>query len=723
MNRLYFFLLFYLLNLSLSRAQSGIHYTERALRIDGQLNEEVWQKATPFEDFNQNFPFDTSKALVQTSVKLAFDNNYLYVGAVCRKNSPEYVIQTLQRDFDLVGNDLFAILINPFNDGRNGFLFYVNPLGVQGEALIEDGGNISDVWDNRWKVETVQTESAYWVEMAIPFKTLRFNANTASWKFNFIRQEQTLNEISSWSKVPRNFNATNLAFCQPIYWESLTPTPGKNISIIPSLTSSAQRDYDADTQDGTVIPSLDAKVSVTPSLNLDLTVNPDFSQAEVDQQVTNLTRFSIFFPERRNFFLENNDLFARFGFRQIRPFFSRRIGLYEGNTVPILAGARLSGKLSDKWRIGVMNMQTEGLTQSPLGAQNYSVVAFQRDVFARSNVAGIFVNRQGFEGSEINSSDYNRILGIDYNLASADNKWYGKFFYHHAFTPDNSSKSLANASFLRYDDENWFLMWNHEYVDKEYDADVGFVPRNKMYNPVEDTIETITYWRLEPSVQYLFYPKDSKINNHGPGVYVNHYMNSAYETTDYLIQLNYRFRFENSASIRINLEEQYTYLFFDTDVTFTDNPLISQGDYHYRNVNFNASTDSRKKIFGTVDGSYGSYYTGTKLTYSVSSSLRLPPYATISLDFRRDEIALPEQEQANLNLIGSQFNVSFSKSLFFNTYLQYNTQAENVNINTRLQWRFKPMSDLFLVYTDNYYPQWNVKNRAITLKFIYWLTV
>jgi hypothetical protein len=187
--------------------------------------------------------------------------------------------------------------------------------------------------------------------------------------------------------------------------------------------------------------------------------------------------------------------------------------------------------------------------------------------------------------------------------------------------------------------------------------------------------------------------------------------------------LNYRLNFESSAFIRFNFEEQYTYLFFDTDVTFTDNPLINSGDYYYRNVNFNARSDSRRKFFGSISGSYGSYYSGSKLTYTTSGSLRLPPFATISIDFRRDEIVIPEQDQVNLNLIGSQFNISFSKSIFFNTYLQYNTQAENININTRFQWRFKPMSDIFLVYTDNYYPQWDVKNRAITVKFIYWLTV
>lgn len=705
------------------KGQYTIQKTSEPITIDGVLSETVWNQKHLLNHFQQNFPYDTSFSTAQTEVQLAFDNQYLYVAAACYKPSQDYVVQTLQRDFEITGNDVFGIVINPYNDGRNGFFFYTNPLGVQGEALIEDGGSLSTVWDNKWMVEVVKTPNAYYVEMAIPFKTLRFNTSTDFWKFNFLRQEQGINEISTWSKVPRNFDAYNLAFTHPLYWKTQTPKPSRNVSLIPSLTMIGQEDYENKSSEESIVPSLDAKVSVTPSLNLDLTVNPDFSQAEVDQQVTNLTRFSIFFPERRNFFLENNDLFASFGFRQIRPFFSRRIGLYQGQTVPILAGARLSGKVGNKWRIGAMNMQTEGAVDSDLQAQNYSVAAFQRDVFARSNIAGIIVNRQAFEGSNPNKNDFNRIVGLDYNHASADNKWYGKVFYHQAFSPDNNSKSLANASFLRYSDTKWFAMWNHEYVDKEYDAEVGFVPRNKMYNPETDTIETVTYWRLEPSIQYVFYPKKSKINNHGPGLYLDHYLNSAFETTDYLLQLNYRVRFENSAYIQLNLEENYTYLFFDTDVTFIDKPSISQGDYTYRNVNFQANSDSRKRLYGSITGSIGSYYNGNKYTYSTSSSFRLPPYATLSVDFRHDQIELPEIEKTDIYLVGTQINVSLSKSVFLNTYLQYNTQAENINLNTRFQWRFKPMSDLFIVYADNYYPEWGIKNRALTIKFIYWLSV
>ena len=219
---------------------------------------------------------------------------------------------------------------------------------------------------------------------------------------------------------------------------------------------------------------------MTSSLNLDLTVNPDFSQVDVDRQVTNLSRFSLFFPERRQFFIENADLFSRFGFRQIRPFFSRRIGLSSGQQIPIVAGARLSGMLDENWRVGLLNMQTEGRAELDLEAQNYTVGVFQRKVGVRSNIAGIVVNRQGFNKNKMDFGDYNRVAGLEFNLASKDGMYMGKAFYHRSFEPNSSDE--AHASWFMVKTQNFNAHWNHEYVGKDYRADVGFVPRISQYN-------------------------------------------------------------------------------------------------------------------------------------------------------------------------------------------------------------------------------------------------
>ncbi len=716
------FVFFSLLLAGLAHGQNqpiSLDRTSQSIEVDGIIKPSEWGEAQFQNQLYQNYPVDSVESEIPTSFAMLFDDEFLYVAAIC--STQQITNLTLQRDFNPSQNDFFALVLSPFNDGRNGFYFYLSPKGVQGEALIEDGGNISTVWDNRWYGEASIGSGYYSIEMAIPFKTLRYTDEVKRWGINVIRRTQHLNQTDSWTQVARNFDPANLAFTAPLTWKESAPAPGFNASIIPSITGTHFEDYELQNQNTDVRPSLDAKISVTPSLNLDITVNPDFSQAEVDQQVTNLTRFSLFFPERRNFFLENNDLFARFGFRQIRPFFSRRIGLRGGNTIPILAGARLSGKLNNQWRIGLMNMQTEGVPQTSINPENFSVAALQRNLFSRSNIAAIFVNRQGFEGGELNASDFNRVLGLDYNLASADNRWYGKFFYHQSFNPDHSTRALANASFLRYEAPKFFAMWNHEYVDRDYDAQVGFVPRNKFSNPITDTITTISYWRLEPSAEYRFYPKSSLLFRHGPGVYLDYYANGSYEQTDYLLRGYYQFEFQNSASLRFNAEQIHTLLFFPTDVTFDNNDPIIAGEYYYNNYSLSASTDTRQLFSGELTVNTGTYYNGEKQTYEVSGSARIPPFANIRVNYRHDNIVLPEIGTTELNLVGTQINLTLSKSIFFNSFVQYNTQLDNININTRLQWRFKPMSDLFLVYTDNYTPGWDIRNRGLTIKFIYWI--
>ena len=212
-------------------------------------------------------------------------------------------------------------------------------MGVQREGLLSNGGGqgVTTIWDNKWTSEVKQFEDKWIVEMAIPFKSLRFKSGVDTWRINFSRNDLKRNENSVWSPVPRNFNVASLAFTGKLKFDEPKKKTSSNISIIPYVTAGVSQDYLTQTKEQyTYNGGLDAKIALSSSLNLDLTINPDFSQVEVDRQVTNLSRFSIFFPERRNFFIENSDLFERFGFRQIRPFFSRNIGLYKGQIVPIL---------------------------------------------------------------------------------------------------------------------------------------------------------------------------------------------------------------------------------------------------------------------------------------------------------------------------------------------------------------------------------------------------
>ncbi len=706
----------------------NIKKAEGMIMLDGKLDEADWLNAEAATDFQQTFPFDSSLAKTRTDVKLTYDDKNLYVGAICYDDADgKYVIQSLKRDFSFPVSDAFAIFIDPFDDGANGFSFSVNPLGVQREGVLQNGGGfgVTTAWDNRWFSEVKIEEGKWVIEMKIPFKSIRYRADITEWGINFARNDLKRNESSTWSWVQRGQNVANLAYTGKLIWDAPPKKAGANISLIPYGIVGVNHDYQVEKK--TKVPwnlGLDAKVAVTSSLNLDLTIRPDFSQVEVDRQVTNLSRFSLFFPEQRQFFIENNDLFARFGFSKIRPFFSRRIGLQSGQPVPILGGFRLSGKVNQNWRIGFMSMQTEGGVPEGTNSQNFTVAAVQRRVFKRSNVGLILVNKQAFDNFKPEWTDYNRLLGLDFDLASANGKWQGKAFYHHSFSPGDKAFVGANATWLMYNSANVTAHWNHEYVNENYNAEVGFVPRLSRFNPETGEIEKNTYWRLEPNFDYQFYPKNGKVVNwHGPNVYYDGFFDEDFSETDRRIYLAYKVKFTNTSYFEAGYNEYFTKLFYDTDVTFTNQDAINKGGYNYRDGYIFYKTDVRKRFTGSASANVGSYYSGLKVTSNLTLAYRAQPYAILSLAYDQNQIWLPNGRKASLHLIGPKFEFSFTRSIFFTTFFQYNTQADNFNINARFQWRFKPMSDLYLVYTDNYDQTLSVKNRAVVLKLIWWITL
>lgn len=703
--------------------------------IDGELNETDWKIANIASDFFQSFPADTSYTKSITEVKVTYDDLFIYIGAVCYDElKGDYVIQSLKRDFSYPISDAFAVFIDPFNDKTNGFSFAVNPMGVQREGLLEGGADfgVTTSWDNKWFSKVTRHSDRWVVEMAIPFKSIRYKPSLKVWGINFSRNDLKRNENGSWAPVPRNFNIASLAFTGNLNWDVPPKKAGSNVSIIPYGIGNTKKDYQTNTaQESGYNAGADAKLAISSSLNLDLTINPDFSQVEVDQQQTNLTRFSLYYPERRQFFIENSDLFGQFGFRQIRPFFSRKIGLQDGETIPIIAGARLSGKINRDWRVGFLNMQTSSQTRisdidtTLISAQNYTVAVLQRQVLKRSNITGILVNRQRCDSTKFDSKDYNRIAGIQFELASADNQWRGKVFYQQSINPGKPLDNISHASWLMHNTANISFMWNHEYVGEGFISDVGFVPRNQIYNPEKGYIEHLNYWRWEPMFSYRFYKKNSVINFHSPGFYISHYNDDKFVTTEYKYQLNYRIAFVNSADFEAKVNKHYTKLFYDRDITFSNGTPIPSGNYEWYNSKISFSSNKRKKLTYEIWSNYGTYFNGTKLSYGGKIKYRLQPWGIFTMSYQQNEIRLPNPYQTTyLSLIGPKIELSLTKSIFFTTFLQYNTQLENFNINSRFQWRFKPMSDLYIVYTENYFsPEMQVKNRAMVVKLIYWLAI
>ncbi|MCK5703873.1 MAG: carbohydrate binding family 9 domain-containing protein, partial [Cyclobacteriaceae bacterium] len=283
--------------------------------IDGELNEATWSNVEVASDFYMVLPMDTSHSQARTDVMMAYDANAFYLVAVCYDDLPGgYIVESLKRDFSFGGNDNFLVFIDPFDDQTNGFSFGANAAGAQWDGMMHGGHSVNLNWDNKWSSKVKNYEDKWIFECRIPFKTMRYKKGIKQWGINFSRLDLKLNEKSSWTPVPRQFQTASLAYTGILQWDKAPPDPGTNISLIPYGMTSYSKDHQNDgKEDVNWDIGIDAKIAITSSMSLDLTVNPDFSQVEVDRQVTNLSRFELFFPERRQFFLENSDLFASFG--------------------------------------------------------------------------------------------------------------------------------------------------------------------------------------------------------------------------------------------------------------------------------------------------------------------------------------------------------------------------------------------------------------------------
>lgn len=701
--------------------------------VDGKFTEKDWQVAQPARNFWQQFPDDSIRARRSTEVRMTYDRQHLYI-AVLALQKQEYVVQSLRRDFAANGSsDVILINIDTFHDKQNAFHFAVNPYGVQREGLVSNGDNFSADWDNRWTCKVSNHRDRWMVEIAIPFKTLRYRtgADATHWGINFFRYNLSDNERSCWAPIPRGFSSSDIAFSGTLVWDQRPPEPGTNIALIPYAAASVQQDRvrQQPTRAG-VSTGFDAKVGLTPALNLDLTVNPDFAQVEVDQQVTNLSRFELLFPERRQFFLENADLFGTFGFSKVNPFFSRRIGLArspvsgELERNAIHAGLRLSGKLNNRWRVGLLSMQTAGDSDLSLRTANFTVATAQYRVFDRSNISAILVNK-------IDRTGYNSVAGLDYNLASADGRWQGKFFVHKLLRNDNRSGQSAAGAQLEYSTRRFTAATQNQLVGRNYNPEVGFVQRRDIF-------------RTTNQFNVVFFPGGSlkKWLNYvsfGPEADVI-YGQAQRQIIDWEAGLYGKIKFQNTASLRLALARwEYVYLFSPFDPSGKNDPtreLPAGSAFRYRQSRFQYQSDARRSFYTVIEGRFGQYFNGRLFNIHTTFQYRQQPIALYALEVNYNRIRLPAGfNDADLLLIGPRLDLTFTRNVYFSTLVQYNNQINNMNINARLQWRFRPVSDFFLVYTDNYFTQaatvgetrffepFQSKNRALVAKLTYWFSL
>jgi hypothetical protein len=705
---LIFLLLFFTSAINAQRQNTHITYkinkTNAPIVIDGLLDDKGWQNAQIATNFFMILPADTGKAMIPTEVRMTYDAKNIYISAVNHIPHQKYVVESLKREFAFQKNDNFLVIMDTYNDITNGFGFGVNAYGAQWDVQQYDGGPANGNWDNKW-YSTVKREKDRWIfEGAIPFKSIRYSTTATSWGINFSRLDLTSTEKSSWAPVPRQFPSISSAHMGTLIWDAPPPKQGANISAIPYLLTGATKNFETGTKSNRAELGGDVKVALGSALNLDLTYNPDFSQVEVDRQVTNLDRFELFFPERRQFFLENDDLFNNLGMDRIRPFFSRRIGL----GVPINYGARLSGKLNNNLRIGAMNIGTDDIQKENKLGQNFSVLTLQQKIFSRSNITGVIINKD-----EIGSNKFNRNLGVEYNHASKNNEWRGKVMYYNATGELKKGDNGLVAAQLVYNTRKWNISGQYEYTGSGYDAQVGYLQR-------------VGYHRISPRVNYTFLPKGSKILSHGPGAFNFTFFDKAGSAIEYTTGVVYGAEFRTRATVSWYCAKDYIKLqsaFDPTNFTGIKLPIGSEHNWISTGVTYNSAPQN---IFSYgFESRYGGYYeNGTRLRLATNLGYRFQPYALIGIGAEINDIDLPEEKKlkdARFWLVSPRIDVTFTNNLYLTTFIQYNQQAKNTNVNARLQWRYKPASDIYLVYTDNYATQdFTVKNRAVVLKFTYW---
>jgi len=705
------------------------------MNVDGILDEAIWSKSEIATDFWMSEPIDGEKVPEEydTEAMITYDDQYIYVAAKCHSPDP-VLMTTLKRDNgDIWSGDVFYVNIDPLNETTNGFVFVTNTAGVQFEALLGGGsfvrggggggGNFTQAWDQTWFSEAKIYDNYWTVEIAIPFKSLRY-AEKGEWGINFSRGLSSQNQFHSWVPIPVQFMTVDLGHTGALIWDDVPKKSKSNISVIPYVLASTNKNIEnAEDAVNNIRVGGDAKIAITPSLNLDLTINPDFSQVDVDEQVTNLTTVNIRFPERRLFFLENSDIFSEIGIPPMRPFFSRRIGLdADGAPIPISYGARLSGNVNKDLRIGVMNLQTRETDE--FSGQNYSSFTVNQQVFDRSQLKGYFHNRQSTTEDNDPLNDFNRVGGVEYTYLSNDSKWRGIAGFGLSWTPELTDDNYFYNLAVGRDTRTFSFYSNIAGVGNNYRSDVGFIPRLDHFDAELDTTVQIGFHHGFTTATYRLFPENSNtINTHVINARnIFNYTRDGLNLIQNQTILSYQINMNNTSSVSVNFNHDQQGLI--RPFTFTENPLPT-GRYNFNYAEVGYNSDRRKNFNYGLSFLNGGFYNGNRTEYSLRLAYRTQPWGNFGVNFVYNQLSLPSEfGNSEFYLISSRMEINFSRNLFWTTFLQFNTQRDNFNVNSRIQWRFKPLSDLFIVYTDNYATDiWGPTNRGVVLKMNYWINL
>ncbi|HBH61767.1 MAG TPA: hypothetical protein DDX85_08535, partial [Nitrospiraceae bacterium] len=589
----------------------------------------------------------------------------------------------------------FMIILDTYHDHRNGFFFEINPLGAKVDALVfDEGEHLNYDWDGIWWAEAKKTSHGWQVEMRIPFSTLRFNEHTSDiWGVQFGRLIRRKNETVYWSHIPLDATKWRLSLAgQLVGLKNINQR--KKFSVKPyGLLQHKKRTLSDGEKDTSMSfdAGLDIKYVILPNLIADLTINPDFAQVEADEQKINVTRFPLFFPEKREFFLEGSGYFD-FGLRaKVQPYFSRRIGLASGDEIPILVGGKLSGK-AGKYGIGLLSVETKSKEEEP--QTNYSVIRLKRDIQDRASVGFIAINKEPKHG------DYNRTFGADLYLPIFD------YLYVDSFIMTTKTEGISGDESAGYVSVAWrdptkSLSLSYLDVNDLFNPEVGFVQRTGIK-------ESVAYGEV------YFRPSGSVVRKYSlfnSFVYLTNQQNR-------LIGRDYNLGFTTTFHSGDYLELSYLNNFDLLEADFEIRPgiVVPSGDYNLDLVSLSVSTDESRKLSGYFFTSYGDYFDGNRTTYSVSLKLKPSKYFKILPGFTREEVALPEGS-FDANLVTTTLEYTISTKAFINALLQWNDESEEVSSNLRFNYEYSSGSNIYLVYNETRSTEGEgLKEQAIVLK-------
>ena len=704
------------------------------LRVDGTLDEEMYETVMPLSDFIQQEPDEGAPATEKTEAWVFYDDRSVYVSARLWDAAPEseWIANEMQRDSgQIIQNDTFRVAFDTFYDRRNGVAFMVNPIGGFVDFAVTDEGNMNRDWNPIWNVKTGRFDGGWSVEMQIPFKSLRFRPGLSQvWGLQLGRDIRHKNEEVYLTPVPisagpalfRLSAAGTLAGIE-------VPQGNRTFEVKPYAIGSLATDVNAVpriSNDGDGDFGVDVKYGVTQNLTADFTYNTDFAQVEVDEQQVNLTRFSLFFPEKREFFLEGRGIFdfgrganlstGGTGGGGRRPgggggaggdvpaiFFSRRVGLEAGQTVPILGGGRLTGK-AGKFSIGALNIQTDDAPSVDAVATNFTVVRVKRDILRRSRIGGIFTGRS-VSTNDPGSPGSNEVYGLDAAFSFYDHVTFNGY-YARSQTPGLEGDDASYQAAFTYTGDLYRFQLDHLLIGDNFNPEIGFQRR-------DDFRRTFT------SAQYRPRPSLRAVRQFTFGASLDYIENGAGRVETRLAQARFDTDFENSDRFSLDVQQSYELLVepfgIATDVT------IPVGGYDFRDVFVSYSMGSQRRVSGTWSLQRGRFFNGdiTAVGYR-RGRIEITPQFSVEPGFSINRIDLPEG-RFTAKLVTGRLTYTLTPRMFIGGLVQYNSSNDSLSTNLRLRWEYQPGSELFVVYNDQRDTSLRgtpfLENRAFVVKF------